>query len=63
MSQPSQPTDQQHYSTFVVELLLDAHHDVRRTRVTHIQTGTEQTWAGWDEERLLAFLRPADPAP
>jgi hypothetical protein len=61
MSQPGQPTDRQQYSTFVVELLLDEHRAVRRTRVVHIQTGIEQVWAGWDEERLLAVLRPADP--
>lgn len=61
MVQPGQPADRQQYSTFVVELLLDEHGAVRRTRVVHIQTGTEQAWAGWDEERLLAVLRPADP--
>jgi hypothetical protein len=61
MSQPGQPADRQHYSTFVVELLLDEHNDVRRTRVVHVQTGIEKKWAGWDEERLLAFLGPADP--
>ncbi len=61
MSQPGQLANRQPYSTFVVELLLDEHRVVRRTRIVHIQTGNEQAWAGWDEERLLAFLRPTDP--
>lgn len=48
--------NQQHYGTFVVEFLLDEHQEVRRTRVVHIQTGSEERWAGWDEERLLRFI-------
>jgi hypothetical protein len=44
------------YATFVVELLLDKHGDVRATRAVHVQTATEQRWAGWDEVRLLAFF-------
>jgi hypothetical protein len=35
---------------------MDERGEVRRTRITHVQTATEQQWAGWDEERLLAFL-------
>ena len=50
--------DQQPYATFVVSLLLDKQGNVRRTRVVHVQTGDEQKWAGWDQERLLAFLGP-----
>jgi hypothetical protein len=61
MSQPGQPTDRQQYSTFVVELLMDEHRNVRRTRVVHIQSGIEKRWAGWAQERLLAFLGPIDP--
>ena len=48
--------DRQAYETFVVELLLDEQRAVRRTRVVHVQSGTEERWAGWDEERLLQFL-------
>jgi hypothetical protein len=48
--------NEQRYGTFVVELLLDEHQEVRRTRVVHIQTGSEERWAGWDEERLLRFI-------
>jgi hypothetical protein len=50
----------QHYSTFVVEFLLDEHREVRRTRVVHVQTGSEERWAGWDEERLLRFIMTHD---
>jgi hypothetical protein len=53
--------DRQPYATFVVELLLDEQGNVRRTRVVHVQTGIERTWAGWDEERLIAILRPTGP--
>jgi hypothetical protein len=53
--------NQQRYATFVVELLLEQDGSVRYTRVQHVQTGMGQTWAGWNEERLLAFLGPAGP--
>jgi hypothetical protein len=49
-------TNTQSYSTFVVELLHEASGEVRRTRVVHIQTNTEQRWAGWDGARLLQFI-------
>jgi hypothetical protein len=47
----------QRYSTFTVELLADEDNQVRRTRVTHIQSGGQEAWAGWDERRLLGLLR------
>ena len=50
------PVDRQGYETFVVELLVDEHRAVRRTRVVHVQSGAEQRWAGWDRERLLRFV-------
>lgn len=46
----------QHYATFTIELLLDEHNDVRRTRAVHVQSGAKTTWAGWDQERISAFL-------
>lgn len=52
----SVPVDRQGYETFVVELLVDEHRAVRRTRVVHVQTGAEERWAGWDRERLLRFV-------
>lgn len=46
----------QHTATFTVEVLLGAENDVRRTRMLHIQSNTEDTWAGWDEQRLVGFI-------
>ena len=52
---PSEPD--QRYASFHVELLLDVDDSVRRTKVHHHQSGTDEAWAGWDEGRLLALLR------
>jgi hypothetical protein len=52
---PSEPD--QHYASFHIELLLDVDDSVRRTKVRHHQSGTDEAWAGWDEGRLLALLR------
>jgi hypothetical protein len=52
---PSEPD--QRYASFHVEFLLDVDDSVRRTKVHHHQSGTDEAWAGWDEERLLALLR------
>ncbi len=46
----------QHYGTFTVELLLNEDNDVRCTRVKHIQSGAEDTWAGWDDAQLAGFF-------
>lgn len=45
-----------HYATFTVELLLGEDNDVRRTRVSYVQNKLEETWAGWDEPRLVNFI-------
>ena len=52
---PSEPD--QHYASFHVEFLLDVDDSVRRTKVHHHQSGIDEAWAGWDEDRLLALLR------
>lgn len=52
---PSEPD--QRYASFHVELLLDVDDSVRRTKVHHHQSGTDEAWAGWDEGWLLALLR------
>jgi predicted flap endonuclease-1-like 5' DNA nuclease len=52
---PSEPD--QHYASFHIELLLDVDNSVRRTKVHHHQSDTDETWPGWDEDRLLALLR------
>lgn len=46
----------QHLETFTVELLLDEENHVRRTSLVHIQEGKKETWAGWDERRVVRFL-------
>ena len=57
------------YATFTIELLLDEAQHARRTRVTHVQSGGEQSWAGWDSARLaeliaeVAGLQAETPAP
>jgi len=52
---PSEPD--QRYASFHVEFLLGVDGSVRRTKVHHHQSGTDEAWAGWDEGRLLALLR------
>ena len=52
---PSEPD--QHYASFHIELLLNVDNSVRRTKVHHHQSDTDEAWPGWDEDRLLALLR------
>jgi hypothetical protein len=60
---PEASDSRQHYATFHVEFLLESDDRVRRTKVHHHQTDAREAWAGWDEERLLAFLRARIPLP
>jgi len=53
---PASSSDQQHYETFSVKLLVDDDKQVRRTNIVHVQKGEEENWAGWDEQRLIAFV-------
>lgn len=50
------PTEHQRYATFHVELLIDSDGGVRRTKVRHYQTDSENSWAGWDQEQLSAVI-------
>lgn len=43
-------------AAFSVELHLDPHGGVARTRALHLQDGAEEEWQGWSAERLLAFF-------
>jgi hypothetical protein len=52
---PSEPS--QHYASFHIEFLLKVDDSVRRTKVHHHQSETDFSWAGWDEDRLIALLR------
>jgi hypothetical protein len=60
---PEESEPRQHYATFHVEFLLESDDRVRRTKVRHHQTDVRDAWAGWDEEKLLAFLRAHVPLP
>lgn len=57
--EPSGP--RQHYAAFYIEFLLESDNRVRRTKVQHHQTDANDAWPGWDEERLLTFLRDRIP--
>lgn len=52
-----EPGDRQHYASFMLELLQDEEHAVRRTRVVHVQSGVRDGWAGWDAGRLLSWIQ------
>jgi hypothetical protein len=41
---------------FVVEIFLDDDHQVTSTQVLHVKRNEGETWAGWDERRLIGFL-------
>ena len=58
---PEASVPRQHYAAFYVEFLLESDNSVRGTRVHHHQTDARESWAGWDEEKLLTFLRDRIP--
>lgn len=58
---PEPPLPRQHYAAFHVEFLLESDNSIRRTKVHHHQTDADDAWPGWDQERLLAFLRDRIP--
>ncbi len=60
---PEAPVPRQHYAAFHVEFLLESDNRVRRTKVRDHQTDARDAWPGWDEERLLSFLRDRIPLP
>jgi len=60
---PEASVPRQHYAAFHVEFLLESDNNVRRTKVLHHQTDARDAWSGWDEERLLCFLRDRIPLP
>jgi hypothetical protein len=62
-SPPEAPVPRQHYAAFHVEFLLESDNSVRRTKVHQHQTDARDAWSGWDEERLLSFLRDRIPLP
>jgi hypothetical protein len=66
ISVESQKTDEipavyPHYATFTLELLLDEDNTVRRTHITHNESGAEESWDGWQDAQLIRFfIRSAD---
>jgi hypothetical protein len=62
-SPPEASVPHQHYAAFHVEFLLESDNSVRGTRVHHHQTDARDAWAGWDEVKLLTFLRDRIPLP
>ncbi len=58
---PEASVPRQHYAAFYFEFLLESDNSVRGTRAHHHQTDAREAWAGWDEEKLLAFLRDRIP--
>jgi hypothetical protein len=62
-SPPEASVPRQHYAAFHVEFLLESDNSVRRTKVQQHQTDARDAWPGWDEERLLSFLRDRIPLP
>jgi hypothetical protein len=60
---PEASVPHQHYAAFHLEFLLESDNSVRRTKVRQHQTDARDAWPGWDEERLLSFLRDRIPLP
>jgi hypothetical protein len=46
----------QEYATFDTELRLDRDNNILQTHVLHVQSGTEEEWDGWQEEKLVRFI-------
>src|SRR5215831_6035735 len=60
----SGPRDEsQSYQTFKVQFLLDERNAVRRTEITHVESGKLKNLSGYDREGILAvldaYVRPA----
>ena len=65
-SAPGDAKGHQRYATFHVELLIDTDDKIRRTKVRHFQTDTEDNWPGWDGRQLITLIRGKaglDPGP
>ncbi|MCI0350156.1 MAG: helix-hairpin-helix domain-containing protein [Acidobacteriales bacterium] len=48
--------DGQHRADFAVKLQLNADNTVSQTHVMHMQSGGEEIWDGWMDERLISFF-------
>jgi hypothetical protein len=55
-AEESSAVKRQRLTSFVIELLVDEEGQSRRTKIMHIDSGREDTWAGWQERRLAEFI-------
>jgi hypothetical protein len=60
---PEESAPRPHHLTFHVDVLVEPDNRVRQTKVRHHQTNASDDWPGWDEEKLLSFLRAHVPLP
>ena len=60
---PKASIPRQYDATFHVQFRLESDNRVRSTKVRHHQTDVGDEWPGWDEEKLLTFLRDRIPLP
>jgi predicted flap endonuclease-1-like 5' DNA nuclease len=51
-----EPAERQYYESYMVELLLDEEHAVRRTRITHVKDGNKDSWAGWEPGKIDSWI-------
>jgi len=54
--EPDETSERQHYESFMIELLLVDGKSVRRTKITHIQSGDKESWPGWEHDRLTGWI-------
>jgi hypothetical protein len=52
-----------HQVTFHVEFLVESDDRVQHTKISHHRTNASDDWPGWDEEKLLTFMRTRIPLP
>ncbi|HLX57313.1 MAG TPA: hypothetical protein VKR83_09835 [Ktedonobacteraceae bacterium] len=50
------PVEPQRTATFSLEFSLNEDNTVRRSRISHLQSGFEETWDGWQDAQLIGFL-------
>lgn len=53
---PPSNDNTQYLAQFSVDLLLDNQKRVRRTHIIHAQSGTPDSWAEWNQDRLADFI-------
>jgi hypothetical protein len=48
--------DARRVSSFVVEVVVDEQADVRRMSVLHVEDNEQESWRGWEPERVVDFM-------